>query len=54
MQNLLFTDVMSSDILEDKKYEESLSLINFKEIAQIVMDEYDKAHKSKLNLVLFK
>lgn len=54
MQNLLFTNVMGSDIPEDKKYEEPLSLLNFKEIAQIIMDEYDKTHKSKLNLVLFK
>lgn len=54
MQNLLFTNVIVSDVLEDKKYEEPLSLLNFKEIAQTVMDEYDKTHKSKLNLVLFK
>jgi len=45
---------MNFDVLENNKYEEPLSLSNFEEKAQIVMDEYDKTHDSKLNLVLFK
>jgi len=54
MANLLFTNVMDIDAPEDKKYEEPLSLSNFEEIVQAVMHEYDKTHKSKLNIVLFK
>lgn len=54
MSNLLFTNVMDSEGLEEKKYEEPQSLSSFESIAQTVMDEYDKTHKSKLNIVLFK
>lgn len=54
MENLLFTNVMDSDTLGDEKYEEPPSLSSFKEIVQTVMYEYDKTHKSKLNIVLFK
>lgn len=54
MSNLLFTNIMDSEISENKKYEEPPSLSNFEEKAQIVMDEYDKTHDSKLNIVLFK
>lgn len=54
MVNLLFTNVMDSDTLEGKKYEEPISLSHFEEIARSVMDEYDKTHKSKLSIVLFK
>lgn len=54
MSNLLFTNILHFDILENNKYEEPLSLSNFEEKAQIVMDEYDKTHDSKLNIVLFK
>lgn len=54
MKNLLFTNVMDTDVSEDKKYEEPPLLSNFEEIAQMAMDEYDKSHKSKLNIVLFK
>jgi len=45
---------MDFEVSENKKYEEPLSLSNFEEKAQIVMDEYDKTHDSKLNIVLFK
>jgi hypothetical protein len=45
---------MDVDALKDKKYEEPLSLSHFEEIAQTFINEYDKAHKSKLNIVLFK
>lgn len=54
MSNLIFTNVLDMDVIEDKKYEEPSSLSSFKEIAQMVMDEYDMTHKSKLNIVLFK
>lgn len=54
MANLLFTNVIDSDTLEGKKYEEPISLSYFEEIARNVMDEYDKLHKSKLSIVLFK
>lgn len=54
MTNLLFTNVMDVDGSEYKKYEEPSSLSNFEEVAQMVMNEYDKTHKSKLNIVLFK
>lgn len=54
MTNLLFTNAMDFDALEDKKYEEPSSLLTFKEAAQMVMDEYNMTHKSKLNIVLFK
>lgn len=54
MANLLFTNVMVVDAPEDKKYEEPLSLSHFEETAQTFISEYDKAHKSKLNIVLFK
>lgn len=53
MKNLLFTHVGDFD-LKNIKYEEPLSLSYFEEIAQKVMDDYDKTHKSKLNIVLFK
>jgi len=45
---------MDFDALGNKKYEEPPSLKDFEEKAQIVMDEYDKTHDSKLNIVLFK
>lgn len=45
---------MDSEVSENKKYEEPPSLSNFEEKVQIVMDEYDKTHDSKLNIVLFK
>lgn len=45
---------MNSEVSEDKKYEEPPSLSSFEGIAQTVMDEYNKTHKSKLNIVLFK
>jgi len=54
MSNLLFTNIMDSEVSENKKYEEPSSLSNFEEKAQIVMAEYDKTHDSKLNIVLFK
>lgn len=54
MANLLFTNVMDSDTLENKKYEEPIALSYFEEKARGVMDEYDKIHKSKLSIVLFK
>jgi len=54
MSNLLFTNIVDLDVLENKKYEEPPSLSYFEEKAQIVMDEYDKTHDSKLNIVLFK
>lgn len=54
MSNLFFTNALDLDASEDKKYEEPPSLSDFKEIAQMVMDEYDMTHKSKLNIVLFK
>lgn len=53
MKNLIFINVMEFS-LGDKKYEEPSSLSNFEETVQIVMDEYDKTHKSKLNIVLFR
>lgn len=54
MANLLFTNVIDSGTSEGKKYEEPMSLSYFEEIARTVMDEYDKIHKSKLSIVLFK
>lgn len=54
MSNLLFTNVMDIDTSEDNKYEEPPSLSNFEEMAKTMMNEYNKAHKSKLNIVLFK
>lgn len=54
MANLLFTNVIDCDAIVGKKYEEPPSLTNFEEIAQNVLEEYDKTHKSKLNIVLFK
>lgn len=54
MANVLFTTAMDFDAAEEKKYEEPPSIINFEEIAQSVMDEYNMTHKSKLNIVLFK
>lgn len=54
MANLFFTNVLDIDVPEDKKYEEPPSLSNFEGIVQMVMHEYDKTHKSKLNIVLFK
>lgn len=54
MSNLLFTNIMDFEALENKKYEEPPSLSNFEEKAQIVMEEYDKTHDTKLNIVLFK
>jgi len=54
MSNLVFTNIIDFDELENKKYEEPPSLSNFEEKAHIVMDEYDRTHDSKLNIVLFK
>lgn len=54
MANLLFTTAMDFDAAEDKKYEEPQSILNFEEISQSVMDEYNMTHKSKLNIVLFR
>jgi len=45
---------MDFEELENKRYEEPPSLSNFQEKAQFAMDEYNKAHDSKLNIVLFK
>lgn len=45
---------MDFEASDDKKYEEPPSLSSFEGIAQTVMGEYDKTHKSKLNIVLFK
>lgn len=53
MKNLIFINAMDISS-EGKKYEEPSSLSNFEEMAQIVMDEYDQTHKSKLNIVLFR
>lgn len=54
MTNLLFTSATDTDAAENKKYEEPPELSNFIGIAQMVMNEYDMKHKSKLNIVLFK
>lgn len=54
MSNLFFTNTLDFDATEDKKYEEPPSILKFEEVAQMVMDEYDMTHKSKLNIVLFK
>lgn len=54
MGNLLYTNIIDFNNSNEKKYEEQLSLSNFKEIAQTIMDKYNMTHKSKLNLVLFK
>jgi len=52
--HLLFTSATDIDAAENKKYEEPPELSHFVEIAQMVMNEYDMTHKSKLNIVLFK
>lgn len=54
MAKLLFTNALDLDASENKKYEEPPLLSNFEEIAQMVMDEYDMTHKTKLSIVLFK
>lgn len=54
MRNLLFTNVLDIDTIEDKKYEEPASFNQFVDLAHTVMDEYDATHKPKLNIVLFK
>lgn len=54
MANLLFTNAMDLDASENKKYEEPSQLSNFEEVTQMVMNEYDMTHKSKLSIVLFK
>jgi len=53
MANLIFTNAMDVDAVEDKRYEEPV-LAKFEDLAQMMMDEYDMTHKTKLNIVLFK
>jgi hypothetical protein len=54
MRNLLFTNVLDIDAIEDKKYEQPASYNQFVELAHMMMDEYDTTHNPKLNIVLFK
>ncbi|VVC44482.1 Dynein heavy chain, domain-2,Dynein heavy chain domain,Dynein heavy chain, P-loop containing D4 domain,P- [Cinara cedri] len=54
MGNLLYTNVIAFDDSNEKKYEEPPSISNLEEKAQIIIDEYNMKHKSKLNIVLFK
>lgn len=53
MANLIFTNAMDVDAIENKRYEEP-RLSNFADLAQMMMNEYDMTHKTKLNIVLFK
>jgi len=53
MANLIFTNAMDLDTIEGKRYEEPV-LTNFANLAQLMMNEYDMTHKTKLNIILFK
>jgi len=53
MANLIFTNAMDLHTIEGKRYEEPV-LSNFADLAQLMMNEYDMTHKTKLNIVLFK
>ena len=55
MKSLIFGNFMDLDaIQEDRKYEEILSIDDYKEVALSCLEDYNNTHKSKMDIVLFR
>ncbi|CAB0032367.1 unnamed protein product [Trichogramma brassicae] len=55
LQHLLYGNFMDQDALpEDRKYEEILSIADYKNVADMCLEEYNSINKSKMDIVLFR
>ncbi|KAL7306450.1 hypothetical protein TKK_0001865 [Trichogramma kaykai] len=55
LQHLLYGNFMDQDALpEDRKYEEILSITDYKNVADMCLEEYNSINKSKMDIVLFR
>ena len=55
MQSLIFGNFMDVDaIQEDRKYEEILSMDQYKNVALTFLEEFNNSHKNKMDIVLFR
>lgn len=53
LKRLMFGTYFDQDSEEDKKYEEVVSLENFRELASNCLQEFNATHKNKMDIVLF-
>uniref|UniRef100_A0A8C9V3D7 Dynein axonemal heavy chain 12 n=1 Tax=Scleropages formosus TaxID=113540 RepID=A0A8C9V3D7_SCLFO len=55
MKNLIFGDYMNPDLEDDERlYAEVPSMEKFSEVVELCLDEYNRTHKNRMNLVIFR
>ncbi|MFT7804825.1 dynein heavy chain 12, axonemal [Arapaima gigas] len=55
MKNLLFGDYMNPDLEDDERlYAEVPSMEHFSQVVELCLDEYNRSHKNRMNLVIFR
>lgn len=55
MKSLIFGNFMDVDaIQEERKYEEILSMEDYKNVALSCLEDYNNTHRNKMNIVLFR
>uniref|UniRef100_A0A8C9TUG0 Dynein axonemal heavy chain 12 n=1 Tax=Scleropages formosus TaxID=113540 RepID=A0A8C9TUG0_SCLFO len=53
--NLIFGDYMNPDLEDDERlYAEVPSMEKFSEVVELCLDEYNRTHKNRMNLVIFR